>query len=739
MSDTTDYAADVPVSDPQLDAFRRLPFARRIARTIASRRDSSSVVVGIYGAWGEGKTSVLNFIEWELGKSDNIIPVAFDPWRFGDEAQLLQSFFSTLAHALGRSLKTRRETIGTLLSDYASPIIPSVGVGPLKIDDRRKQIEKILEEEKKRVVVLMDDIDRLDRSEIQAIFKLVKLSANFANTAYILAFDEDIVAASLGEKYAEGTKDAGYDFLEKIVQVPLHLPAVDRDLLRRFCFDAVSQILQEADIDLTEEQVYELANRFDHGLLVRLRTPRDARRFANALAFSLPMLKGEAHPVDLMLVEGIRVFYPGLYDAMRANPDAFLRDGYVFTGLEDREKVHSLEIVKGGFAGLTSDEEQAAQSLITDLFPRLSELFSNHHYGREWTARWAAEQRVAARSYFTRFFGYAIPEGDVSDREMSAFLASLETESVAAIADAIRVLVDNGSPDILISKLFAAMSTLTETSAHHLALALVRVGDVFPDMTPKLGLHSPFATAALGVQRLLYSINDDTTRVEVATALIQDGQPVPFVAESILREGDARRARNRENDRAIDQGLLKIPSYLETPGMRTAVATRMWAFAHEHAPLFVHYPTDTPRVLLAWELHDMAGGTNAYLEEIFDREPSSVLRFLTCYLTPVQDLTTGRMGHNDFDQHAYDAVRSVVDPRIVRNALERFVDFAVARQRPTWGATPDERTADAFEHIDSARVNAQVAGANDTDGADGAFGLSEAISHEGGVDVDPRS
>ena len=58
-----DYYADNSISDPKLDKFKRWSFAQRVAETIALRHDPTSIVIGIYGVWGEGKSTVLNFIE----------------------------------------------------------------------------------------------------------------------------------------------------------------------------------------------------------------------------------------------------------------------------------------------------------------------------------------------------------------------------------------------------------------------------------------------------------------------------------------------------------------------------------------------------------------------------------------------------------------------------------------------------------------------------------------------------
>src|SRR5882762_4156351 len=88
------YLGDQPIVKPVQDRFDRWPFAQRIAETIARREDHSSLVVGIYGPWGDGKTSVLHLIEHALREYSQIVPVKFNPWLFRSQEVLLQSFFA---------------------------------------------------------------------------------------------------------------------------------------------------------------------------------------------------------------------------------------------------------------------------------------------------------------------------------------------------------------------------------------------------------------------------------------------------------------------------------------------------------------------------------------------------------------------------------------------------------------------------------------------------------------------
>ena len=338
------YSSDSPIKDPQKDRFQRFEFSKRIAETIIQRKTEESIVIGIYGDWGEGKTSVLNFIEEHLSKNANIISCKFNPWRFQDETQLLVGFFKLLATQLGKSITKRAEKIGELFSEYAEILIPNITVGGIiefntgqslkklaekvakvDIEEQKKRIEKILEEEKKRVVIFIDDIDRLDKKEVQAVFKLVKLTGDFSFTSYILAFDEKMVAKVIGEIYEDGGEQAGRNFLEKIIQVPLRLPLAQKDALKNFCFEQVKNAIHLNNIHLPEEQARRFVNEFTTNILARLSTPRIAVRYGNALAFALPLLNKEINIADLMLIEAVKIFYPDLYIFIRDNPSYFVQ------------------------------------------------------------------------------------------------------------------------------------------------------------------------------------------------------------------------------------------------------------------------------------------------------------------------------------------------------------------------------------------------------------------------------
>lgn len=191
------YTSDKPIYSKDKDAFQRFEFSKRIADTIIDRKNQDSIVFGVFGVWGEGKSSVLNFINQELKISENILTITFNPWRYGDENNLIKNFLKKIAKLLGKELDSNKEKFASFISKYGSigsvfgVDISEIGknVATVDLENLKNRVDEFLSESKKRLVIFIDDIDRLDKQEIYSLFRLVKLTADFKNTTYILSFD----------------------------------------------------------------------------------------------------------------------------------------------------------------------------------------------------------------------------------------------------------------------------------------------------------------------------------------------------------------------------------------------------------------------------------------------------------------------------------------------------------------------------------------------------------------------
>jgi predicted KAP-like P-loop ATPase len=713
--------SDSPLTDPKLDAFRRWDFAQEVARLIVNYPNESSIAIGIYGAWGEGKTTVINYIEKALKDSSNSICVRFNPWLFRDEALLLQSFFHTLARQLEQSFSTPQAELGKLLEKYGdilsylalksggnnSRLLPGevaqetdIYFSSVELDKIRARIEEFLLIKDRRIVISIDDLDRIKDNEIEAVFKLVKLSANFNYTAYVLAFDENMVAAVLDENYGYGNQETGRSFIEKIAQVSLPLPKADTLSLREVCITGVHEAIQQADIQLTEGQSKRFVKNFITGLEIRLQTPRRAKRYINALIFALTLLKNEVNIVDLMLIEGIRVFYPKLYYVIRQYPDIFvgldleMSSKYELSRNNEEVRQRSLKILNEGLEELTANEKEAAKNLLKDIFPGLRRrVFSDidsmkdMEENPEW--KWEQEQRIASKQYFSRFFSYTVTKGEISELELESFLRESENNSIPDIAAELKKLITKGSADKLVLKLIEQVKKLSPETSRKLALAVSQVGNSFSKAETLLSttnfssMFTAFAQAARLVKYLVENLYQREERFYLARDIAQEGEPLSFAFECFNWM--------RRSDEQGEQEEQKLNFSLEEEqeiGYILARRTKKYA---ETQPIFNLSPEEICLLLSIWTDWGSREEINQYIAKMLDENPENALKLLRSYQL-IEKAT--------FSRDTYKLITKVVDADIIYNALLNIDSLALeTRLYENSDRSLDERLAYQFASI----------------------------------------
>lgn len=558
-------SSDNPVHRKEEDCFQRYPFSRRIAETIVARQSEDCIVIGIYGVWGEGKTSVVNFIESELTQHEEIILVKYNPWRYKDEDDLLKQFFQKLASALNTNLQTNKERLGEIFKKYGKLLnldLPLVGnlretataagefLSDTDLESLKHRIEEIIKENGKKLVIFIDDIDRLEKAEIHAIFRLVKLTADFANTTYILSFDEKMVAAAIADRFGDAGQLAGLNFLEKIIQVPLTIPLAQPEALREFCISLLNQCLTENSIDITEDDGQRYLPHFNNCFISKLNTPRLAVRYANSLAFSIPLLKGEANMVDLLLIEGIKVFYPAYYEFIKANPDFFIgtyANSHNYERKQDkvnRIKDHLQELSRS----LTEAQRKGIEGLLEDIFPALQEAFHNMMQSDRSMTALFRDKRIASSKYFSRYFTFAVIKGEVSDIAFQKFLTIIDVADEQSIIKEIESLVNDSTPANLIHKFRVSEENYQWETAVKISRALVKCTHLFPD-PPQYYLSifrdTPQTQLAILIYNLLKYHNNRCEAFTQAQILIEECQTTEFAFELLhwmkygLKDGNA--------------------------------------------------------------------------------------------------------------------------------------------------------------------------------------------------------
>jgi len=194
-----------------------------------------SFAVSITGEWGSGKSTFLNTMKKEIEKEDFAEFVEFNPWLCNSPEQVTQDFFATLINELSPKHSTLSRDINKyakLLNKMAKPSLSIFGIdldltpGDDSLDELKENISKKLAKLPKKVVILIDDTDRLEGNEVFEILRLIRNTADFKNVIYIATYDKEYVTDVLKENKI---KDPSA-YLEKIFQTEVHLPKT-RDYL----------------------------------------------------------------------------------------------------------------------------------------------------------------------------------------------------------------------------------------------------------------------------------------------------------------------------------------------------------------------------------------------------------------------------------------------------------------------------------------------------------------------------
>ena len=230
---SSSLAPDQPIGTVKDDKFSRSGFVKSLAQALLNNDASHGLIVGFDAPWGYGKTSLKNMVVEQLGKDTdpNVTVVEFEPWMYSDTGDVVSALFRTIAQSLSgfgvgiTALEVRH--VFSVISDFfaglfgaITPPDATVAMTSKVLSQGFKSLSKILEpnsgkidklrsvreklrkdllKEKRRIIVFIDDIDRLADDEISALFRAVKSVGDFPNVIYVLLYDHHKVAEALNE------------------------------------------------------------------------------------------------------------------------------------------------------------------------------------------------------------------------------------------------------------------------------------------------------------------------------------------------------------------------------------------------------------------------------------------------------------------------------------------------------------------------------------------------------------
>lgn len=428
--------SDAPVTTVNDDSLGIAPYAAALSDFIA--RCDTPMTVAIQGDWGTGKTSLMNMVREKLQSGSgarSIETIWFATWQyaqFGATQSLPVSLLSTLLRKMSSDDKSLLNSSMNVLKKLAKPAL-NIGLrvataGSIEADDfgggggdavdlscnaeeLKDDIAKLVNAKRsrgvERIVVFVDDLDRVPPARAVEILETIKLFVDLEGCVFVLALDYAVVRRGLKEKFGVAENDlGGRSFFDKIIQLPFSIPTArydtDRFIVSLFSRMALKMGPDDGDLFANLARASVSAN------------PRGIKRVFNSLQLLIDMAKaqnilsGDAQNDRLM----VRNLFALLCMQNRFEP---VHDWLVFNAQQ-----LDAATLKGLDGTLEEDAvpDESLQRTMRALDPEQSKQFG----------------------YFARYFVSALqdPEADsaeIDDEELARFQLALTLTRVTTVGD----------------------------------------------------------------------------------------------------------------------------------------------------------------------------------------------------------------------------------------------------------------------------------------------------------------
>lgn len=452
-------------------------YAKDIVARMNVTRPETAFAIGINGTWGSGKTSFFKLMRDQMPE-DKFIIVEFSAWKSADAKTLVKDFFEVLSEAL----KYHRGGLASPLIQYADKLVEHSNNSFVKLvknlldtalsnsQDLKSAYETInqaIGKLDKKLVIFIDDLDRLDKTEIFEVLRLVRNTADFKNTFFVLAYDRAYVEEALRD--ANIPKAERY--LEKIVQMEAMLPYVEDDIIKDFIKKRIDTIFNDIFKDVLNGQPERIKIYIEksHKLIdevpeFKFSNLREVYKYCNSFALNALKIIYDVNVIDFMILEFIKIKFPNTYTLLReSHSKIFENSRYTTTDTSDSYERNILTRFSAlDFIENSNIKDSAVAGLLNRLF--------NPTYGYDYKDKpilyieKGLNSIIYAQNY-QRYFKYFPLQGDISDKDFNELLAEdtnleeFDSKLNELIKDRTKIVSLN---DKLKSKIFSIIKTELE-------------------------------------------------------------------------------------------------------------------------------------------------------------------------------------------------------------------------------------------------------------------------------------
>ena len=417
------YSSDLPITSKNKDLFDFSDGAKNLSNLIFSEglAENGSYVIGISGPWGSGKSSFINLALEDVykKKTPTIKILRMLPWFNCKKISMEEQFLDLLnKHGILDDGELKKyffkyaKVLDVAYTDLGEKLFQLLISNEKKesIEQIQNHISEFLINNKIKIIVVIDDIDRLSAGEILDVFQLVKATANFKNIVYILGYDYKQL-----ERIMEGEAKKSWagNYLEKMIQTRIGVPLISHNTILDDLYPKIFQIIDNNNLYFDKSRWEDIQKIGFNNLFF---TPREIKRYLNQLKFYHEIFHDKLDLVDTLTLIAILSRYPNLEEHIR-----------------DYEYVLTFPVVSGHNRNVEKLQEDfyfeiddSLKKLIVELFPALSGKSFDQIDSKK-------KMRICHREYFELFFSQFNPKDTFSPTLMQEFFELSSNTSCRSI------------------------------------------------------------------------------------------------------------------------------------------------------------------------------------------------------------------------------------------------------------------------------------------------------------------
>jgi KAP-like P-loop domain-containing protein len=557
-----------PMESLEDDALGRHALATALEDLISQPR-RVSLTFAVEGMLGSGKTTMLHDLRGRLRRK-GMKPAWLDAWSYREPERILQAYFRRVREAIGETLVA--PGLGSQLRRLARGLAPLAGrgigavLGDLArfgededVEKIRQKLRKLLEQARLPIVVIVDDLDRIEAAELRAILRAVRLVSDLPNLTHVLAYDRAHLARLLFPTDTTGT--LARDFIAKVVNAEIRLSPPPRALAFGLLSAALTPLMSTLPRDVAEDFAEQMSRAGSTLVMTALPTPREIRRVAAATAWVYSQLQRHVNVFDLFVLSILQYRFPAFYDRIRSRPidfaagewssDLEIAGEVLAERLGTREPKEKRRKVREQLREAQDREADTAVRLVDVIFPidsRLSE----------------AEARLGRRALhpdvLPRYFQLYLEPGTVTELEMEEFAQAMAAATTSksrqsVVVERMEAETSKGRIHQFLSLWYLVFGD-RQLKAHppellrDIAVGLAKVSDALPADSDVFTQSARGRAAATAVVTLLDVPSGK--RRELLREVVEAASNLPFAIYFLAGSEGAARDRGRTTDFAAE-------------------------------------------------------------------------------------------------------------------------------------------------------------------------------------------